>query len=56
MNINSGLESHKAALQETHQQVSLKLEKEINRPSPDPAIINNLKKEKLRLKDRIESL
>lgn len=45
--------SHINALQEKHQGLDQKLRDEMNRPAPDSAKIQALKKQKLRLKEEI---
>ncbi len=43
-------------LKSEHQTLEAKIENETRRPSPDPEIVNNLKREKLRIKDQLASL
>jgi len=43
--------SHAAALQAKHQGLETRLKQEMARPAPDSAIIQLLKKQKLRLKE-----
>jgi hypothetical protein len=43
--------SHVAALQAKHQGLEARLKDELNRPFPDTAMIQLLKKQKLRLKE-----
>lgn len=43
--------SHVAALQAKHQGLEARIQEELNRPAPDMAIIQLLKKQKLRLKE-----
>ncbi len=45
--------SHAQALQQKHQGLDRRLREELNRPAPDSAKIQALKKEKLRLKEAI---
>ena len=45
--------SHVAALQAKHQGLDRRLHDEMNRPAPDNAIIQTLKKQKLALKQEI---
>ena len=45
--------SHVAALQAKHQGLEARLRDELNRPSPDMAMIQSLKKQKLRLKEEL---
>lgn len=45
--------SHAAALQTKHDGLERQLHDEMNRPSPNPALIQNLKKQKLRIKEAI---
>lgn len=42
------------SLQTRHEELDTRLEKELSRPLPDQALIADLKKQKLRLKDEIE--
>ena len=43
--------SHVTALQTKHDGLERQLHTELNRPSPDIALIQNLKKQKLRIKE-----
>lgn len=45
--------SHVAALQAKHQGLESRLKDEMNRPAPDMAMIQLLKKQKLRLKEEL---
>ncbi|MXO73228.1 DUF465 domain-containing protein [Alteraurantiacibacter buctensis] len=45
--------SHVAALHAKHQGLEARLKDEMNRPSPDTALIQLLKKQKLRLKEAL---
>lgn len=45
--------SHVAALQMKHQGLDRRLREEMSRPAPDMAAIQQLKKQKLRLKEEI---
>jgi hypothetical protein len=45
--------SHVAALQAKHQGLERRLHDELNRPAPDEAIVQTLKKQKLLLKEEI---
>lgn len=45
--------SHVQALQQKHEGLELRLREEMNRPSPDSAKIQAIKKQKLRLKEEI---
>lgn len=45
--------SHVNALQVKHQGLEQKLREELGRPAPDPAKIQDLKKQKLRIKEAI---
>jgi hypothetical protein len=45
--------SHVNALQEKHAGIEARLREELNRPSPDSAKIQDLKKQKLRIKEAI---
>lgn len=45
--------SHVHALQEKHAGLEIRLREELNRPSPDSAKIQILKKQKLRIKEEI---
>lgn len=42
------------SLQNRHTEIETKIEKELNRPLPDQALIVDLKKQKLRIKDELE--
>lgn len=45
--------SHVYALQQKHEGLEKRLREEMNRPAPDTATIQELKKQKLRLKEEI---
>jgi hypothetical protein len=45
--------SHVAALNAKHQGLEARIKEELNRPAPDMAIIQLLKKQKLRLKEAL---
>ena len=45
--------SHVAALQAKHEGLERRLRAEMNRPAPDEAIVQTIKKQKLRLKQEI---
>ena len=45
--------SHVAALQAKHEGLDRRLQAEMSRPAPDDAIIQTLKKQKLRIKEEI---
>jgi hypothetical protein len=45
--------SHVSALQEKHRGLENRLKEEMNRPAPDEATIQMLKKQKLRIKEEI---
>jgi hypothetical protein len=45
--------SHVAALQAKHEGLEARLREELNRPAPDDAILQSLKKQKLRIKEEI---
>jgi len=45
--------SHASALQTRHDGLERRLKDELNRPAPDTATIQGLKKQKLRLKEAI---
>ncbi len=45
--------AHVDALQSKHAGLEAKLHEELNRPSPDPATIQLIKKRKLRIKEEI---
>ena len=47
--------SHVSALQTKHAGIEAKLREEMNRPAPDTATIQQLKREKLRLKEEISA-
>ena len=44
------------ALKAEHADLESKIEEELGRPMPDDALIGNLKKQKLRIKDEIAQL
>lgn len=46
--------SHVTALQSKHAGIDAQLHEEMNRPAPDAATIQQLKKRKLRLKEEID--
>ena len=45
--------SHVAALQDKHAGLEARLRNEMNRPSPDNTMIQELKKQKLKIKEEI---
>ena len=45
-----------ASLKAQHAELEEALENEIQRPLPNPAIVSDIKKQKLRIKDQIASL
>lgn len=45
--------SHAKALQSKHQGLEAKLREEMNRPAPNAAMIQELKKRKLRIKEEL---
>jgi hypothetical protein len=45
--------SHMSALIEKHAGLERQIQEELNRPAPDDALIHDLKKRKLRIKDEI---
>jgi hypothetical protein len=45
--------SHVSALQQKHEGLEQRLKQELNRPAPDTATIQLLKKQKLRIKQEI---
>ena len=45
--------SHMSALMERHAGLERQIQNEMSRPAPDDAVIQQLKKRKLRLKDEI---
>ena len=51
-----GMANRIDALKNRHQQLDAALEKEVSRAFPDDVQIHSLKKEKLRIKDELESL
>ncbi|MEM7687412.1 MAG: YdcH family protein [Pseudomonadota bacterium] len=51
--VETGTAAHVHALQTKHAGVDAQLREEMARPSPDTAIIQNLKKRKLALKEEI---
>jgi hypothetical protein len=48
--------SHAAALQSKHEGLERRIHEEMNRPAPDEAIIQTLKKRKLRIKEELEDI
>lgn len=50
---SSAASSHVNALQSKHAGIEARLHDEMTRPAPDAAMIQQLKKEKLRLKEEI---
>ena len=48
--------SHVSALQLKHAGIERQLHDEMNRPIPDPATVQDLKKRKLRIKEELERL
>jgi hypothetical protein len=48
--------SHVSALQLKHAGIERQIQSEMNRPMPDHAVIQSLKKRKLRLKEEIERI
>lgn len=49
-------QSHVSALQQRHAGIERQIQEEMNRPLPDLAMIQSLKKRKLRLKEEIEHI
>ncbi|MFZ1741941.1 MAG: DUF465 domain-containing protein [Pontixanthobacter sp.] len=47
--------SHVSALQSKHAGIEAKLRDEMNRPAPDTATIQDLKKKKLRIKEELSA-
>jgi hypothetical protein len=45
--------SHMSALQEKHAGLERRIQEELSRPAPDDALLHDLKKRKLRIKDEI---
>lgn len=45
--------SHMSALVEKHAGLERKIQEEMNRPAPNDALVHDLKKRKLRLKDQL---
>jgi len=45
--------SHMSALLEKHAGLERQIQDEMNRPAPDDALVHDLKKRKLRIKDEI---
>ena len=45
--------SHVSALQEKHAGLERRIEEELSRPAPDDALLRDLKRRKLRLKDEL---
>lgn len=48
--------SHNAALQSKHQGLEQRIREEMNRPIPDDAILQTLKRQKLRIKEELNDL
>jgi len=48
--------SHAAALQSKHEGLERRIHEEMNRPAPDEAVIQTLKKRKLRIKEELEDI
>ncbi|HMO67580.1 MAG TPA: DUF465 domain-containing protein [Novosphingobium sp.] len=48
--------SHVSALQHKHAGLERQLEQEMNRPLPDPVLIQQLKKRKLRIKEELSHI
>ena len=48
--------SHVTALQSKHAGLEAKLRDELNRPSPDDRMVQQIKKEKLRIKEELSQL
>lgn len=48
--------SHVSALQLKHAGLEKRIEEEMNRPLPDHAVIQTLKKQKLRIKEELSEL
>ena len=48
--------SHVSALQHKHAGLERQLEQELNRPLPDPVLIQQLKKRKLRIKEELSHI
>jgi len=46
--------SHVSALQTKHEGIDRRLKDELNRPAPDAVMIQDLKKQKLRIKQAIQ--
>lgn len=44
------------ALKAQHRELEEALEQEINRPHPNPSVVSDIKKQKLRIKDQLVSL
>ncbi len=49
-------QSHVSALQQRHAGIERQLREEMNRPLPDLAMVQSLKKRKLRIKEEIEHI
>jgi len=45
--------SHVTALQAKHEGLERRIREEMNRPAPDETMVQNLKKQKLRIKEEI---
>lgn len=48
--------SHVSSLQLKHAGLERQLQEEMNRPLPDNAVVQNLKKQKLRIKEALEHI
>lgn len=49
-------QSHVSALQNRHAGIERQIQEEMNRPLPDLAMVQSLKKRKLRIKEEIEHI
>ncbi len=50
------MEKHLQALKEKHKALDLQLEEENARPAPNDAVIQDLKKQKLKIKEEIQEI
>ena len=48
--------SHAAALQSRHEGLERRIQEEMSRPAPDVAVLQTLKKQKLRIKEELHEL
>jgi hypothetical protein len=56
MEDDMSVEEHIAALKSKHAELESQLDSENHRPHPDQSVINDIKKQKLRIKDELAQL